>query len=120
MTIRIISLNIRHGGGAKGADLAHWLLRKAPSVIVLPEWRETNPGRLIRERLKASGFRTEASPRAIATINRVLMAAKDLATHQEITPPGSRAGDLRFIELTQGTRHPSSRVLFPSKECEGT
>jgi hypothetical protein len=54
MAIRIVSLNIRHGGGKRISDLTDWLVTKAPSAVVLSEWRHNAPGQRIRQRLNVS------------------------------------------------------------------
>jgi exodeoxyribonuclease III len=102
MTVRIVSLNIRHGGGKRIAGLADWLATKNPSVVVLPEWRNNVWGQQIRERLTDGGLQTSATARATSKINSVLLAAIGLTESQEVTPPGSMVGDLIMINLVQG------------------
>ena len=82
MGIRIVSLNIQHGGGKRIARLADWLLTKKPSVVVLPEWRNNVSGQQIRERLADNGYRTGAAARAAPKVNSIFFAAKDLTSFQ--------------------------------------
>ncbi len=46
---RILSLNLRHGGGSRANLLIDWIASKAPFVAVLTEWRENASGRLIKD-----------------------------------------------------------------------
>jgi len=75
MSVRIVSLNIQHGGGKRIDRLSDWLATKSPSVVVLPEWRNNVGGQRIRKRLADSGFQTVATARATSKINSVLLAA---------------------------------------------
>ena len=72
MAIRIVSLNIRHGGGNRIARLANWIEAMNPSVVVFPEWRNNVSGKIIRDQLTENGFRTVATARATSKINSVL------------------------------------------------
>jgi hypothetical protein len=56
MVSRIISLNLRHGGGRRIAPLTDWLLRKSPSAIIATEWRNNVPGQHLRNRLTLGGL----------------------------------------------------------------
>jgi exonuclease III len=116
MPIRVVSLNIRHGGGLRIAGLTDWLITKAPSVVVLPEWRNNIPGRYIRGRLTERGFGTVAATRETTKINSVLLAATDLTASWEVTPPSSTIGDLLVIELKQGIQ--ILRCYFPQRQAK--
>lgn len=84
MTIRIVSLNIQHGGGKRISRLADWIATTNPSAVVLPEWRNNASGKIIRDRLTENGFRTVATTRATPKINSVLLAAIDLSESREV------------------------------------
>jgi exonuclease III len=101
MAIRIVSLNIQHGGGKRIAHLGDWLAAKNPTVVVLPEWRDNAAGQQIAARLTDIGFRTVSAPRARSRANSVLLAARDIIGTQEITPRDSVKGDLILIKLEQ-------------------
>jgi len=104
MGFRIVSLNIRHGGGKRIAQLAHWLMTKSPNVMVLPEWRNDTAGRCALEILKDSGFRTIATSQENPKRNSVLLAAINLTEMQVSTPPHSASGDLILIETAEQVR----------------
>jgi exonuclease III len=53
---RLLSWNIRHGGGARTESIARAIAAHAPDVAVLIEFR-TIPGRELRRLLKAAGYR---------------------------------------------------------------
>jgi hypothetical protein len=89
--LRIVSLNIRHGGGGKRiTQLARWLLSKNPAVIVLPEWRNDAAGRQLIEVLKNGGFKTYAVMREETKRNSLLVATIDFIKSENITPSTHR------------------------------
>jgi exonuclease III len=98
MVTRIVSLNIRQGGGKRIAALADWIAAKMPSAVILPEWRNNNSGQYIRQRFTEGGFAT-STPTRSSHSNSILLAAVGLADSLEVTPPGSAAGDLMLVEI---------------------
>ena len=116
MGIRIVSLNICHGGGKRIARLADWILATSPSVVVLPEWKNNDSGRCIREILTGSGLTTIASARGHSTLNSVLLGAIDFTASWEITPANSTVGDLLLIEVSKGIR--ILGCYFPQKRAK--
>src|SRR5215831_5846428 len=118
MTIKIVSLNIRHGGGKRIAALADWLDKENSSVLVLSEWRQNTAGHNIRERFINLGYDTFSPSRAALKRNTVLLAARDAVESREITPLGTPAGDLMLV----GTR-PDVRIVgcyFPNGPAKET
>ena len=95
---RVLSLNIRHGGGSRASRLADWIANKAPFVAVLTEWRDNTSGQLIENRLARAGLSSLSAPRG-PKINTVLMAARDLTRHEILTPPDSSVGDLTLTRM---------------------
>jgi exonuclease III len=72
--MQAILLNVQHGGGRRAQRLLEWLTVRSPDVIALPEWRDNDPGAVLKSGLEAKGFQT-----ATATTNSdngVLFAAK--------------------------------------------
>jgi exodeoxyribonuclease III len=116
MGIRILTLNIRHGGGKRIARLADWIASKSPNVVVLPEWRNDAPGQRIREILTDSGFRTIVAARGQSAPNSVLLAAMDLTESWEVTPANSTAGDLILIEIAKRIR--ILGCYFPQRQAK--
>lgn len=105
MVLRIVSINIHHGGGDRGILLTNWLLSKAPSAVVLPEWRDSLSGQLIRKRLSDEGFQTTVA-RADVKTNSVLAASVGGTDWRCVTPPSAATGDLVLIDI-----EPSLRIL---------
>lgn len=116
MPIRIVSLNIRHGGGKRIAALADWLVGQTPSVVVLPEWKNNISGQYIRDRLTDSGFATVDAARQSSQINGILLAAIDLTESWQVTPPGSTVGELTLIELKHGIQ--LLGCYFPQRQAK--
>jgi exodeoxyribonuclease III len=104
--MKIVSLNIQHGGGKRIAGLSEWLETMKPSAVVLPEWRNNPPGLKIRDWLTGIGFRTIAAERATrderSQITSLLLAATDLVGSADVTPQYSEAGDLIVGQMEQG------------------
>lgn len=114
--MRILSLNIYHGGGKRTAQLADWLLAKGASVLVLPEWRDNASGRHLRDRLVARGFHTIAAMQRRSNSNSVLLAAIDCASSWKVTPPNSMAGDLILVEIQNRVR--ILGCYFPQRQAK--
>ncbi len=76
--MRIVSWNIRAGGGRRVEAIAEQVAAWAPDILVCLEARGTAPGRLLAERLAEGGLahqRTTADPASPAT-NAVLVACR--------------------------------------------
>jgi exodeoxyribonuclease-3 len=96
--LRIVSLNIRHGGGGRTPRLMDWIKRRQPFATVLTEWRDNYSGQQIKKSLIADGFDAIATARGERT-NGVLMAARRFIASEIITPPNAPAGDLVLTRL---------------------
>ena len=95
--LRIISLNIRHGG-ARTTQLMDWIKVRQPFATVITEWRDNYSGQQIRKSLMADGFDAVAVARGEQN-NSVLLAARGSIASEIITPPNSPAGDLVLMRL---------------------
>ncbi|UXA10246.1 hypothetical protein KXD97_19105 [Mycobacterium sp. SMC-8] len=71
---RVVALNILHGGGSRVDALARRLLSYDADVLVLTEFRPTGTGKILIDRLEASGY--EVSYPAPVIQNSVLVAAR--------------------------------------------
>jgi exodeoxyribonuclease-3 len=116
MTIRIISLNIRHGGGKRMAGLVDWLATKNASAVVLPEWRNNLSGQFITRRFREGGFATVTAAHESSNLNSILLAATGLKSSQMVTPLNSVAGSLMLSEIIQGIN--LLRCYFPQREAK--
>jgi hypothetical protein len=72
---RIISLNLRHGGGSRISQLTDWLLSKSPSAVIAAEWRNNIPGQTLKNRLALAGLNSIVATAASSQSNTVLVAA---------------------------------------------
>lgn len=75
--MRILTWNIRHGGGTRAGAISAQLLTHEPDLVVLTEYRENPAGTLIRERLASSGLGFTRSSVSIPKVNGVLVAARE-------------------------------------------
>jgi exonuclease III len=89
-------------GGERIGRLADWIMAKAPSAVVLPEWRNNTPGQYVRKGLTECGLQSVATAGETAKNNGILLAALDFVESKTITPPGATTGELMMIELKQG------------------
>ena len=102
MASRIVSLNLRHGGGPRISRLADWLLSKSPSAVVATEWRNNVPGQHFRNSLTLGGLETLLVAPATSQFNTVLVAARGITGSQSATPLNSPVGDLVSISTEDG------------------
>ncbi|MFZ2651748.1 MAG: endonuclease/exonuclease/phosphatase family protein [Burkholderiaceae bacterium] len=76
--MRIISWNIRAGGGRRALEIAEQLRVWEPDVVILCEYRATEPSRALAQQLNSSGLvfqRTTADP-SCPSANAVLVASR--------------------------------------------
>jgi exodeoxyribonuclease-3 len=101
---RIISLNLRHGGGRRIAPLTDWLLSKSPSAVIATEWRNNVAGQHLRNRLTLDGFESNSVNPAVTQKNTLLIAARGMTNSVSVTPPDSPVGDLVSTSTEEGVR----------------
>ncbi len=109
--MKILSLNIQHGGGSirqAGAARAHallaWTLGHAPDIVVLSEWRDNTVGQGFLSIFREEGFTTATATRPVSGANGVLIAARQALDARRITPSDSERGELLVAELSDGFR----------------
>ena len=96
---RLVSLNIRHGGGSRASSLAGWLLRQSPDFIILPEWRNNEYGHKIACDLQKEGFTVSSVHQEKLTANAILVGAKEPFELTRITPTGAEKGELGLAKF---------------------
>jgi exonuclease III len=74
--MRLVTLNLRHGGGRRMPALLSALLGHAPDVLVLTEHRHNAASTTLREGLRAAGLRHQIASRDDARANHLLVAAR--------------------------------------------
>ncbi len=74
--LKIISWNIRQGGGRRILPIVRKLAQENPAIIVLSEYRNNSSGIKIRSELLKQGYRHQYVSGASANENSVLVASK--------------------------------------------
>ena len=74
--MRLVTLNLRHGGGRRMSALLAALLGHIPDVLVLTEHRHNAASTLLREGLNAAGLRHQIASHDGPRVNHVLVAAR--------------------------------------------
>lgn len=74
--MKLITLNIRQGGGKRTGQLLDYLIEKDADLIVLTEYRDNASGGLIRSELSRVGLTFFASPKSVENQNSVAIASK--------------------------------------------
>jgi exodeoxyribonuclease-3 len=100
----MVSLNVRQGGGRRARALLDWLISLAPSIIILPEWRDGLSGVFIKRNLEAAGFFVETAVSSRTRSNGVLVAAKIAFQSERVTPDDSEKGELLLAHISPGFR----------------
>src|ERR1700730_18997613 len=96
---RLVSLNIRHGGGSRASSLMGWLLRQSPDFIILPEWRNNEYGHKIACDLQKEGFTVSSVHQENLKSNAILVGAKEPFELTRITPTGAEKGELGLAKF---------------------
>src|SRR5574337_1315927 len=94
--LKVLSLNVRHGGGDRWERIARFLEAQDPDVIVLLEWRVGSPE---RERWADSLGIFRASANDGKTPNGVFVAAKKPFKAGSRTPGQESPGALLLVEF---------------------
>ena len=101
--MRIVSLNIRHGGGSRVSALLDWLTAQSADFILLTEWRNNAPGEALKAALGTAGYQTVGEARGGAA-NGLLVAAKHVFTSFDLTPEDATNGQLLAVDLAGNLR----------------
>jgi exodeoxyribonuclease-3 len=99
---RIVSLNLRHGGGHRIGALIDWLLAQEADIVVLSEWQANGNGRVITTELSAADYGVFGRAKPESRANGVMIAAKEQFTAASVTPDGDRGGELLMARWTNG------------------
>jgi hypothetical protein len=105
MILRIVSMNIRQGGGDRVTGLADWLISKSPTAITLPEWRNNPSGERIRTRLTGAGLHRPD----VALIEAILRAPIRRSPVVVNGLPNDARLTASFVAQAFG--HPSTHIL---------
>ena len=108
--MRILTWNIRHGGGARAASIAERVANLAPDIAVLTEYRSNAAGELILDSLRGSGFLFAITNGAPPRTNSVAIVAREPISAQPVAGLGAdshrairaRVADLELVALYFG------------------
>ncbi len=90
--IRIVSLNIRHGGGKRQRALAEWLIDTRADFFVLTEWRESSA--ILGTELASAGYKQALALREGARANGVAVFCREQIVPNRVTPSDAQRGEL--------------------------
>lgn len=107
---RLLSLNIRAGGGRRVAAICDYLDGIAPDLMVLTEWRAGLAGATLQKWAEARGLH-HATLNDGGTANGVMVAARDRFTVASVTP---RTGATGAIALARFANFSVLACYFPS------
>ncbi|HKJ00090.1 MAG TPA: endonuclease/exonuclease/phosphatase family protein [bacterium] len=74
--MRLLTLNLRHGGGRRMPALLTYLLRHEADVLVLTEHRHNPASSLLREGLREAGYAHQLASHDVPRVNHLLVAAR--------------------------------------------
>ena len=93
--MRIVSWNIRHGGGTRIDAILRCVAEYRPDVLVLVEFRQGQGGDKLRGGLSAQGLSEQAVASAGPKQNSVLLASRK--PFETLTLPGIDVGDAHRV-----------------------
>ena len=100
--MRIILLNVRHGGGPRAHKLLDWLNSMDTDLVVIPEWRNNTPGGVIEKSFEVRGYYVATQCASGIRANGILVAAKQTFRPTRITPLGTNKGELMLADFASG------------------
>lgn len=74
--LRILSWNIRQGGGSRISKIQNSISNLAPEILVLSEFRNNESGRKIRYHLLEGGYRHQGVSHAKSDVNSIAIFSK--------------------------------------------
>ncbi len=89
---KIVSLNIRHGGGKRQGALASWLVRTNPELLVLTQWRKGSA--VLGAALASAGYRQSIAFHENIRANGVAMFSRENCLANRVTPRDIQCGTL--------------------------
>lgn len=75
--MRLLTLNLRHGGGRRMPALLSFLLAGGADVLVLTEFRNNAAGTALRHGLLAAGYTHQMASHDAPRVNAILIAARE-------------------------------------------
>lgn len=100
--MRVVSLNVRHGGGTRISAIVEWVRACAPDIAVFPEWRANKSSAALKEALEELGFKTDSAVRSLPRSNGLMIAAKERFSGERLTPLDAEKGELLLARWSSG------------------
>jgi exonuclease III len=115
--MRLLTLNIRHGGGRQMPAILAGLLRHEPDLVVLSEYRNNRAGEHLREGLAAAGLGCQATSQEAPRVNGLLIAAREpfrVEPHRRLRFDPARLLRVRFDRFSLvGVHLPNLKAKLP-------
>ena len=112
--MKIVSLNVRHGGGPRSSQILDWLFAQSADIIMLSEWRTNASGASLKAAIEGKEYMCFATERTGA--NGLLFASKHPFSALRLTPSVSSTGEIIAADLEAGTR--ILCCYFPQKKAK--
>jgi exonuclease III len=93
--VKLLALNVRHGGNERLPSILRYVAAQRPDVVVLAEWRE----KFNAVASAALHGMTIASLNDGASVNGLLVAARQPFRHASATPATGSAGVILLVEF---------------------
>ena len=106
--MRILSLNIRHGGGTRLTKILDYIISMNADIVVLTEFRNNKNSHTIKETLKSHSYPFISTLNTDTTKNSVLVASRIMGHQIDLESPNNwslNAVDINGIQLV-GTYFP--------------
>ena len=95
---RLITLNLRHGGGTRAAAICDYLVASQADILVLSEFRANPTGVMIQHRLAGAGYKHWSTSAPSGSTNGVAVAAKLPFSTEPHPTPALPARKARWLE----------------------
>ena len=114
--MRLLTLNIRHGGGKRVDSIVNFLSRFSADVIVLTEYKENSNAPTFKTRLFELGYKWQASSSIVPKENSVFLASRSpFISNSQYGALGSHAHRLLSARFP---RFNLIGVYFPQNEAK--
>lgn len=101
--MKLVSLNIRHGGGTRLPQILAWLNVQSSDFTLLTEWRSNTNGLRLKKELEEIGYQCAGESDG-PTSNGLLIASKSPFDTLDLTPQSSPNGEILAVDLENGVR----------------
>jgi exonuclease III len=114
--MRLLTLNIQHGGGARVGRLTEFIASQSPDTVILTEYRENDRGKSIRRDLLSQGYAWQAASSVDPKANCVYIASKQ--QFGTTTPDHDPAMESHRVLVAHFAGFDVVGVYFPQAEAK--